>query len=270
MAFSKQQLERYARHFVLPEIGVAGQRRLLEAKVLVIGAGALGSPALLYLAAAGVGALGIADFDRVELSNLQRQIIHRTGGVGQTKVRSAQRAIQELNPDVAVIPHPYRLTVDNIRDVILDYDFILDCTDGFETKFLINDACVLENKPYVHSGVVRFGGQIMTYIPDRGPCLRCLLEKVPEGGQTCSQAGVLGAATGVMGSLQAAEAVKYLLNIGEPLAGRMLLLDLLDMSVQTIPIGAARRDCAVCGEVPTIRDLQANRAEYEAAGTCCG
>ena len=237
MAFSKQQLERYARHFVLPEIGVAGQRRLLEAKVLVIGAGALGSPALLYLAAAGVGTLGIADYDRVELSNLQRQIIHRADGVGQPKVRSAQRTIQELNPDVTVIPHPYRLTVDNIRDVILDYDFILDCTDGFETKFLINDACVLENKPYVHSGVVRFGGQIMTYIPGRGPCLRCLLEKVPEGGQTCSQAGVLGAATGVMGSLQAAEAVKYILNIGEPLAGRMLLFDLLDMSVQAIDVG---------------------------------
>lgn len=270
MTFSKQQLERYARHFVLPEIGVAGQKRLLEAKVLVIGAGALGSAVLLYLTAAGVGTLGVADFDRVELSNLQRQVIHRTADVGRPKVQSAQRAIQALNPDTAVIQYPYRLTVDNIRDVIRDYDFIVDGTDGFQTKLLINDACVLEGKPYVHSGVIRFEGQILTYVPGKGPCLRCLLGKVPDGGLTCSLVGVLGATTGVMGSLQAAEAVKYLLGIGELLVGRLLLFDLLDMTVQTIEIRSARPDCAVCGDVPAIRSLEANRAEYETDGACTG
>ncbi len=270
MAFSKQQLERYARHFVLPEIGVSGQKRLLAARVLVIGAGALGSPVLIYLAAAGVGTLGVADFDCVELSNLQRQIIHRTADVGQPKVQSAQRTIREINSDVTVIPHLRKLTVENIQEVIRDYDFIVDGTDRFETKFLINDACVLEGKPYVHSGIVRFEGQAMTYVPGQGPCLRCLLGRVPkDDGLTCSQAGVLGAATGVLGSIQAAEAIKYILGIGDLLTGRMLVFDSLSMTVQVVEV-EARRDCSVCGASPSIRCLLGNRAEYENAGACTG
>ena len=269
MAFSEDQLERYSRHFVLPGVGVSGQKKLLQSRVLVVGAGALGSPVLLYLAAAGVGTLGIADDDRVDLSNLQRQIIHRTTFVGAEKLTSAKHAIEELNPDVRVVLHRSRVTPDNIRTILEGYDLVVDCTDRFASKFLINDACVLARKPYIHAGIVRFAGQIMTYVPGKGPCLRCLMRKIPTGEQlTCSQAGVLGAATGVLGSLQAVEAVKCLLGIGEPLVGRMLYFDGMSMEFQPIQCGDPSPDCPVCGTHPTILSVSDHREEYEDRQSC--
>lgn len=266
MAFSQDQLERYSRHFVLSEIGVAGQKRLLAGRVLVIGAGALGSAAALYLAAAGVGRIGVADYDRVELSNLQRQLLHHTGRVGQRKVDSARQTLEALNPDVDVRLYPERMTPDNIAGVIADYDFVVDATDRFETKFLINDACVLGKKPYVHAGIVRFAGQVMTYVPGQGPCLRCLLEDVPPNTVTCAQAGVLGAATGVLGSIQALEAVKYLTGAGKLLTGRVLYFDGLTMETRVTRFPHPAPDCRVCGEHPTIHSLSDNRADYDPAG----
>lgn len=265
MIFSEEQLERYSRHFVLREIGVSGQKRLLASKVLVIGAGALGSSALMYLAAAGVGTLGIADDDIVETSNLQRQIIHNADNVGMKKVLSAEQSVKKLNSDVTVNLHCERMTADNIQSIISDYDFIIDGTDRFESKFLINDACVLSQKPYSHAGAVRFEGQLMTYVPGQGPCLRCILENVPpkETALTCSQAGVLGAVTGVLGSLQALEAIKYLLGIGELFVGKVLHFDGLTMQFRIVKIPESNPDCAVCGNRPTILNLIDNKEEYE-------
>ena len=272
MAFSEDQLERYSRHFVLPEIGVSGQIRLQQAKVLVIGAGALGSAALMYLAAAGVGTIGVADYDKVELSNLQRQIIHRTDRVGTGKTASAKKTILEINPDIDVVLHPIKLTADNIQEIISPYDFIIDGTDRFESKFLINDACVLSRKPYVHAGVVRFEGQAMTYVPEKGPCLRCLLGSVPPASETmtCSQAGVLGAVTGILGSIQALETIKYLLGNGDLLTGRILNFDGLKMNFHITNIPASSPHCSVCGENPSILSLAGNRAEYEDFSGCKG
>ena len=265
MNFSDIQAERYARHFILREIGVSGQQKLLESKVLVIGAGGLGSAALAYLASAGVGTIGIADFDEVSLSNLQRQIIHGTATLGEDKLISAEKYINNLNPDVKVLRHSGRVTVDNIAELIQNYDFILDCTDRFETKFLINDACVLLKKPYSHAGVVRFGGQAMTYIPEKGPCLRCLLGGVPPRAEcaTCSQVGVLGAAVGVMGSIQALEAIKYLSGKGQLLTGRVLSFDGLNMRTGVTDFPNSDPDCAVCGKNSAITWLKENEAEYK-------
>lgn len=270
MFFSEDQLEQYSRQFVLREIGVAGQKQLLQSKVLVIGAGALGSSALLYLAAAGVGTIGIADYDRVERSNLHRQVIHGTESIGMEKVLSAKQAIEARNPDVTVVPHLHKITVDNIQSIIGDYDIILDCTDRFETKFLINDACVLSQKPYVHGGAVRFEGQVMTYLPGQGPCLRCLLEQVPPREETayCSEVGVLGAVTGVIGSVQALEAVKHLVDIGELLVGKVLRFDGLQMEMRVSKMPHADPECGVCGNHPTITALAENRAEYDTENGC--
>ncbi len=268
MAFSKEQAQRFARHFVLKEIGVSGQKQLLQSRVLVIGAGALGSAALLYLAAAGVGVIGIADGDRVELSNLSRQIIHRQEDLGTLKTESAKKALQGLNPDITIHTVPERVTPDNITSVIAPYDFILDCTDRFETKFLINDACVLMEKPYSHAGVVRFEGQAMTYVPGCGGCLRCVLGGVPENAVTCAEAGVLGTIPGILGCVQATEAIKFLLGAGELLTGRVFSIDGLTMRTRTIRIGPAREDCPVCGKGRTSFSLSEHRAEYEPA--CCG
>ena len=256
---------RYDRHLVLREIGPQGQERLRASKVLLIGAGGLGSAAGLYLAAAGIGTIGIADYDAVDLSNLQRQIIHRMDSVGKAKTHSAARAIGELNPEVEVRIHEGRMTVENIQSVIEPYDFILDCTDRFESKFLVNDACVLSQKPYCHAGVVRFEGQVMTYVPGQGPCLRCLLGGVPAPTEapTCAQVGVLGAMVGVIGSIQALEAVKVLLGIGEPLTGKVLRFDGLNMKTRVIDIPGTDPDCAVCGCHPAIRSLADNAGEYE-------
>ena len=264
MVLTEEQTERYSRHFVLREIDVSGQKKLMQSKVLVIGAGGLGSNAIMQLAAAGVGVLGIADCDKVELSNLQRQTIHRTKDIGTEKVLSAKRAVEELNPDVTVNLHTERMTADNIQGVIERYDFILDCTDRFETKFLINDACVLSKKPYSHAGVVRFEGQAVTYVPDKkAPCLRCLLGDVPHDAPLCAEVGVLGAVVGIMGCIQATEAVKFLLGKGDLLTGRVLNFDGLAMRVRITDIPHSDKHCAVCGDDPTILTLADNREEYE-------
>lgn len=260
--FSRDQLDRYARQFLLSELGVKGQQKLLDSRVLVIGAGALGSAALLYLAAAGVGTIGIADDDEVQLSNLHRQIIHRTRTVGTPKLESAKQAILERNPDVTVTLHPMFVTADNILPIIADYDFILDCTDRFEAKFLINDACVLAQKPYSHAGIVRFAGQILTYVPGHGPCLRCLLGGVPKNSATCAHVGVLGSVVGILGSMQATEAIKYLTGIGELLTGRVVHVDGLTMNFRTLRMAEHDPGCAVCGDHPTITSLTDNRDDY--------
>lgn len=264
MAFTSEQLQRYSRHFVMKEIGVQGQKKLLSSKVLVIGAGALGSAAMIYLAAAGVGQIGIADDDRVDLSNLQRQVIHSTETLGMEKVESAAAFIRRLNPDVETVLYHERMTAENIEETIADYDFIIDATDRFPSKFLINDACVLAGKPYAHAGIVKLQGQAMTYVPGRGPCLRCLLPEVPsdDGTMTCAQAGVLGAAVGVLGSIQAVEALKYLLDAGDLLTGRLLCFDGLHMEFQEMKVSPAE-DCPVCGSRRSICSLKENRADYE-------
>lgn len=265
MFLSEEQAERYSRHFVLREIGVSGQKRLLNSKVLVIGAGALGSNALMYLASAGIGTIGISDYDCVELSNLQRQIIHRTNNVGIQKTLSAAETLHAINPDITVNLISERITADNIINIIEQYDFIIDGTDRFESKFLINDACVLTGKPYSHAGAVRFEGQTMTYVPNQGPCLRCLLDKIPPREETmsCSQAGVLGTVTGILGNIQATEAIKYLLGIGELLVGRVLHVDALTMRIQTLNVGQANDECKICGKHPAIISLTENRKDYE-------
>ncbi|MDR3264017.1 MAG: HesA/MoeB/ThiF family protein [Clostridiales bacterium] len=263
MDFTDEQLERYSRHIILKEIGVKGQQRLLNSRVLIIGAGGLGSPAALYLAAAGVGRLGIADADNVEISNLQRQIIHTTAAAGQSKVLSAQRAINALNPDVKVITFHEFVNASNIAAIIKDYDFIIDATDNFPSKFLINDACVLNKKPFVHAGIVAFTGQIMTYLPGSGVCFRCVFQEMPpkDAVPTCSDSGIIGAVAGVIGSLQAMEAVKYLTGVGQPLTGRLLTYDALKAEFRTIPLPSDTTACAVCGKNPTITAL----TDYEQA-----
>ena len=253
MALSGKQLDRYSRHIILSEIGLRGQKKLMNAKVLIIGAGGLGSPVAMYLAAAGVGTIGIADADEVDLSNLQRQILHGTKDVGKPKVDSAFETLENLNPDVHVIPYQVFVSAANIMELIADYDFVIDGTDNFAAKFLINDACVLAGKPFCHAGIIRFHGQLMTYVPGKGPCYRCVFRQPPPKGSvpTCRQAGVIGAMAGVIGCMQALEAVKYITEVGDLLTGRLLTFDALDMEAQTIRLGE-NEDCPVCGKHPTI------------------
>ena len=253
-SLTTEQIQRYSRHLILKDVGVAGQKKLLESKVLVIGAGGLGAPALLYLAAAGIGTIGIADADTVDLSNLQRQIIHTTADVGKSKADSAAEKIHALNPDVHVNVYHEYVQADHILDLIRDYDFIIDGTDNFPSKFLINDACVIGKKPYSHAGIIRFTGQTMTYVPGKGPCYRCVFRDLPPKGAipSCSEAGVIGALAGVIGSLQAMEAIKYLLGIGELLTGKLLTYDALSMKFHTIQLPDHVADCPVCGDHPTI------------------
>ncbi len=232
MELNESQLLRYSRNLVLAELGPSGQSRLLGSSVLVVGAGGLGSPAALYLAAAGVGRLGIVDSDRVELSNLQRQILHDTAALGKAKTASAAIRLKALNPDVRVECHDFRLEESNASELVRDYDFVIDGSDNFRTKLLLNDACVRERRPLSHAGVLGFQGQLLTVVPGtQGACLRCLMPELPGADETpaCAQAGVLGAAAGVIGSLQAAEAVKVLCSVGEPLVGRLLRVNLLSM-----------------------------------------
>ena len=262
MAFTNEQLERYSRHIILQEVSVKGQKKLLNASVLIIGAGGLGAPAALYLAAAGVGTIGIVDADEVDLSNLQRQVIHTTNDVGKAKVKSAAETMEAINPDVTV--KTYRTFVDstNIMDLIKDYDFIIDGTDNFPAKFLINDACVMAGKPFSHAGIIRFKGQLMTYVPGEGPCYRCVFKNPPpkDAVPTCKQAGVIGAMGGVIGSLQAMEAIKYIIGKGELLTGKLLTYDALKMEFHTIKLPKDHH-CAVCGDEPTITEL----IDYEQA-----
>lgn len=262
MAFTNEQLERYSRHIILQEVGVKGQKKLLNASVLIIGAGGLGAPAALYLAAAGVGTIGIVDADEVDLSNLQRQVIHTTNDVGKAKVKSAAETMEAINPDVTV--KTYRTFVDssNIMDLIKDYDFIIDGTDNFPAKFLINDACVMAEKPFSHAGIIRFKGQLMTYVPGEGPCYRCVFKNPPpkDAVPTCKQSGVIGAMGGVIGSLQAMEAIKYIIGKGDLLTGKLLTYDALKMEFHTIKLPKDDH-CAVCGDEPTITEL----IDYEQA-----
>ncbi len=262
MAFTNEQLERYSRHIILKEVGVKGQKKLLNASVLIIGAGGLGAPAAMYLAAAGVGHIGIVDADEVDLSNLQRQIIHSTADIGKAKVKSAKESMLAINPDIKVDTYRTFVTSENIMELLKDYDFIIDGTDNFPAKFLINDACVMAKKPFSHAGIIRFQGQLMTYVPGEGPCYRCVFKNPPpkDAVPTCKQAGVIGAMGGVIGSLQAMEAVKYIIGQGDLLTGRLLTYDALKMQFRTVPLPKDCH-CAVCGENPTITEL----IDYEQA-----
>lgn len=269
MALTNEQIERYSRHIILKEVGVKGQKKLLGAKVLIIGAGGLGAPAGMYLAAAGVGTIGIADADEVDLSNLQRQIIHQTADIGKPKVESAKETMQAINPDVNVITYHDFITSENIMEIIKDYDFIIDGTDNFPAKFLINDACVMAKKPFSHAGIIRFKGQLMTYVPGQGPCYRCVFREPPpkDAVPTCKQAGVIGAMGGVIGSLQAMEAVKYIVGVGELLTGWLLTYDALTMEFRKVKLPTDTHSCAVCGDQPTITELiDYEQAECEGTG----
>jgi molybdopterin-synthase adenylyltransferase len=251
-----EQVERYARHIMLKEVGGKGQERLFAGRVLIVGVGGLGSPVALYLAAAGVGTIGIADGDAVELSNLQRQISHHTGDIGRAKVISAKEKMEAMNPDITVNIYQERITAGNIRAIIEEYDFIIDATDNFASKFLINDACILSGIPYSHGGILRFDGQTITVRPGNSPCYRCIFPLPPPQDliPTCSQDGVMGVLPGVIGSIQATEAIKYLLGKGDLLTGRLLIYDALHMVFREVRI---RRNpaCPVCGEAPTITSL---------------
>jgi adenylyltransferase/sulfurtransferase len=251
--FSDKQLRRYQRHLSLREVGFKGQQKLLASKVLCVGAGGLGSPALYYLAAAGVGTIGIAEGDVVDDSNLQRQILHFTEDVGRPKLSSAREKLEKINPDVKVIEHPGWLTAENAVEIISGYDFVLDGTDNFPAKFLINDACVIAGKPFSHAGILRFEGQAMTVVPGKSRCYRCLFREPPpaDAVPSCAEAGVLGAIAGVMGTLQATEALKCLLGKGDLLTDRLLIFDALAMRFREIR-GARDPGCAVCGDHPTI------------------
>lgn len=260
-ALSAEELQRYARHLILPEVGVEGQRRLKAARVLVVGAGGLGSPAALYLAAAGVGVLGLADFDAVEFSNLQRQILHGTSAVGTSKLASAARRLRDVNPGVELMLHDDRLTSANALDVLAGYDVVLDGSDNFPTRYLVNDACALLGKPDVYGSIFRFDGQASVFWAARGPCYRCLYREPPppELVPSCAEGGVLGVLPGIIGSLQALEALKLVLGLGETLVGRLVLFDALRMRFRELALDKDP-DCPLCGTRPTIREL----VDYEA------
>src|SRR6266851_7020123 len=254
--FTPAQLTRYSRHFLLPEVGEAGQAKLLDAKVLCIGAGGLGSPVAFYLAAAGVGTLGIIDHDVVDLSNLQRQILHTQDRVGMPKVESAQKTLNALNPDVKIVPFNERLSSENVMRIIKDFDIIVNGCDNFPTRYLINDACVMAKKPLVDGSIFQFEGQATVFYPGRGPCYRCVFPEPPPPGAapSCAEAGVLGVLPGLVGCVQAVEAMKLILGTGKPLIGRMMHFDTLSSEVRVLKL---RRDpdCLVCSDHPKITEL---------------
>ena len=253
---NEQQIERYSRHIILEEVGGVGQEKLLEASVLIIGAGGLGAPAGLYLAAAGVGTIGVVDADVVDVTNLQRQVIHHTADVGVDKVASAANKMHAINPDVTVHTYKQWARADNIRQIINDYDFVIDGTDNFPAKFLVNDACYFAKKPFSHAGISRFDGQLMTIIPGESTCYRCIFNAPPpaNAAPSCSQAGVLGVLAGVIGSLQATEAIKYLLGLGDLLTNALLTYNALTMQFRKIPMKRNAR-CPICGDEPTVTEL---------------
>ncbi|HZD40040.1 MAG TPA: molybdopterin-synthase adenylyltransferase MoeB [Terriglobales bacterium] len=254
--YTPEQLVRYSRHFLLPEVGEEGQAKLLQAKVLLVGAGGLGCPAAFYLAAAGVGTLGIIDNDVVDISNLQRQILHTNDRVGKPKVESAKQTLQALNPDVEIIPYQQKLTSANIMDIIKDYDFVIDGCDNFPTRYLVNDACILANKPNVHGSIFQFEGQATVFYPGKGPCYRCLYPEPPPADMapSCQEAGVLGVLPGLIGVIEALEGIKLILGKGDPLIGRLLFFNTLTMEINTLRL---RRDpnCPMCGDQPRIHEL---------------
>ena len=257
MDFTESQIHRYARHILLREVGGIGQEKLLKSKVLVIGAGGLGSPVILYLAAAGVGTIGVIDDDTVDLSNLQRQIAHTTARIGMAKVSSAAHAVADINPDVNVIEHRERLNLDNVMPIISAYDVIADGSDNFTTRFLLNDACYFAKKTLVSAAVLRFDGQLATYKPHvGGPCYRCLYPEPPPPGliPTCEEAGVMGAVAGVMGTLQATEVLKELLGIGDSMAGRLMIYDALAATSRVVKVNPDP-ECPLCSPKATIKTL---------------
>jgi molybdopterin/thiamine biosynthesis adenylyltransferase len=254
--FTEEQIERYSRHIILPEVGGKGQKKLLDSKVFLVGAGGLGSPAAFYLAAAGIGKIGISDNDDVDFSNLQRQILHSTKDVGRPKVQSAKETLEALNPDVEVVPYTERLNSENIIDIIKDYDVILDGSDNFPTRYLVNDACVMLGKPLSHGSIFRFDGQATTILPGQGPCYRCLYESPPPPDlvPSCQEAGVLGIIAGIIGVIQATEVIKLRLEKGNLLNGKLLLYDSLNMDFKKLKI-QRNPACPMCGENPTIKEL---------------
>ena len=257
MKFTEEQIHRYSRQMILPGFGGKSQRKLAAARVFIMGAGGLGSPAALYLAAAGVGTLGLADFDRVELHNLQRQILHRTSDVGLLKVESGRETLRALNPEVNVRIHSERITSANIREVIRDYDLILDGSDNFPTRFLVNDACYFERKTLISGAILRFDGQLSTFKPHNGgPCYRCLFPQPPPPGTvpSCQEAGVLGVVAGTIGILQASEALKEILGLGHSMAGRLLLFNALKPAFDEVKF-QRNPQCPLCGENPSIQAL---------------
>src|SRR5574344_103342 len=251
----EEQIQRYSRHILLQDVGVEGQEKLLKGKVLIVGAGGLGAPVAMYLAAAGVGTIGIVDADVVDLSNLQRQIIHFTADVDKPKVLSAKEKMEAINPDVKVVTYQEFLSANNALDIINNYDFVVDGTDNFPVKFLINDACVMAGKPFSHGGILRFHGQTFTHLPGTA-CYRCMFKEPPPVGSvpTCSQAGVLGAIAGMLGTIQAAEVLKYLTGVGELLTNRLLTFDAKSMIFRTIKVNK-NADCSICGAHPSITRL---------------
>jgi len=263
---TESQIERYSRHIMLKEVGGKGQQKLLNGRVLVIGAGGLGSPIALYLAAAGVGTIGIADGDAVDLSNLQRQIAHHTRDIGTPKVASAKTKMTAMNPDVTVNTYETRVHAANIGEIMAGYDFVIDATDNFAAKFLINDACILTGKPYSHGGILRFDGQTITVTPGESACYRCIFPTPPpqDAIPACSRAGVLGVLPGVIGTIQATEAIKFLLGTGELLAGRLLTYNALRMKFREVPL-RKNPACPICGENPTITALA---DELDAMNVC--
>ncbi len=254
MNFTDEQIERYSRHIILADVGAEGQEKILHSKVLIVGAGGLGSPVALYLAAAGVGTIGIIDGDNVDMTNLQRQVIHFTPDLNKPKVISAKEKINQLNPDITVITYHELLTRENIREIIREYDFIVDGTDNFPTKFLINDACVLERKPFSHGGILRFEGQTMTCLPGQA-CYRCVFDNPPppDAVPTCSQAGVLGSVAGMLGTIQASETLKFLIGKGQLLVNRMLIFDAFKMEFRTVSF-KRNPACRVCGTDASIKE----------------
>jgi sulfur-carrier protein adenylyltransferase/sulfurtransferase len=269
MSLTNSERERYQRHLTLAEIGAAGQEKLRAARVLVVGAGGLGSPAALYLAAAGCGTLGLLDCDRVELSNLQRQVLFDSSAIGLSKAEAGRERLLKLNPEIRVVAHALELRAANVREVFAQYDVVLDGTDRLATRYLINDACVILRRPLVSAAIHRFEGQLFTYVPGRGPCYRCVFPRGAEAAVgSCAEAGVLGVLPGVLGTLQATEAIKLITGAGEALTGRLLTYDALEMRFGEFGI-ARRPDCAVCGDAPSItepHDLPAARAAAAPAG----
>ena len=253
---SKEEILRYSRHLIMPEVGMDGQLKLKRAKVLCIGAGGLGSPLALYLAAAGVGRLGMVDFDVVDFTNLQRQIIHDTGDVGRPKIESAKDTIADINPNVEVVPHETRLTSENALDIFRDYDIVADGTDNFPTRYLVNDACVLLGKPNVYGSIFRFEGQATVFYAKEGPCYRCLYPEPPPPGMvpSCAEGGVLGVLPGIVGSIQALETIKLILGKGRTLIGRLLLFDALDLKFRELKL-RKNPECPACGAHPTVTRL---------------
>ena len=254
--FSSSELARYSRHFALPEFGHTGQQKLKQGSVLIVGAGGLGSPAALYLAAAGVGKMGLVDFDQIDVTNLQRQIMYTTADVGASKLDVSATRLRQLNPEITVHTHAARLTRDNAFDVVAAYDVVIDGTDNFPTRYLVNDTCVLLKKPYVYGSILRFDGQVSVFDAQRGPCYRCLFREPPPPGlvPNCAEGGVLGALPGIIGSLQALEAVKLIAGIGQPLIGRLVLFDGLSMRFRELKLKKYLQ-CPICGENPTITGL---------------